>query len=372
MGRTVHQAQLEEIRAGAAEFAGSTREVLLRIREARVDLGPPSNLLAFVHIPKCAGGTVINMLATAYSRPALHDAGNYMTGPEGSERKLTRRPGGWQQWERRGGRVTAGHVPYGVYRQFVPRGTRYMTFLREPVDRVLTHYYNHVRRRDPGSDPTTIDQPNAVDTRIRTASMEEAFELRLPVLCNFATRFICGHPSSTKELPDGALEDAKANLRDFEFVGLQERFEESIVLLQRMLGLPMTTYVNRHVSVGRPAVEEISEEERLLILEHNQLDLELYAFGKQLFEEAVASADDAFTADVGRLRAMSKDANEEAMRQAREMLDRELPLGVSKPKAELFTTAQRTGVPAAALKNVSKVGVLKHGRDGEKIWTRTG
>jgi hypothetical protein len=373
MGRSVHQAQLEEIRAGAAEFAGSTREALLRIREARVDLGPPSNLLAFVHIPKCAGGTVINMLAAAYSRAALHDAGNYMTGPDGSARKLTRRAGGWQLWERRGGRVTAGHVPYGIYRQFLPRGTRYMTFLREPVDRVVTHYYNHVRQKDPGSSQLSpVDQRGAVDTKIRTASMEEAFEMRLPVLCNLATRFLSGHPSSSEELPDSALEDAKANLRDFVFVGLQERFEESIVLVQRILGLPMTTYVNRHVSVGRPDVEEISEEEQRLILEHNQLDVELYAFGKQLFEKAVASADDAFTADVGRLRAMSKDANEEAMRRAREMLDRELPIGVSKPKAELFATAQRTGVPAAALKNVSKVGVLKHGRDGEKIWTRTG
>ena len=379
MGRTTSEAQLGELKASAAACAESTRQSLTRIRQARGELAGPSNLLAFVHIPKTAGGTVINMLAAAYSRAALHDAGNYMTGPDGSARKLARRAGGWQVWERRGGRVTAGHVPYGVYREFLPRGTRYITFLREPVDRVVTHYYNHVRQKGPGSDPTPVEQPGAVDPRIRTASMAEAFDMRLPVLCNLATRFLCGHPSTAEDLPDSALEDAKANLRDFVFVGLQHRFEESIVLLQRMLGLEPTSYVNRHVSVGRPLVEDIREEERQLIVEHNRLDLELYTFAKELFDEAVASTDDAFTTDVERMRSISEEANQDAMRRARELLDRELPLGTSKTKGELFETARRTGVPAAALKNVSKVGVLKKGGEAQKkagdegkIWTRTG
>ena len=380
MGRTTSEAQLGELKASAAAFAESSRDSLIRVRQARGELAGPSNLLAFVHIPKTAGGTVINMLAAAYSRAALHDAGNYMTGPDGSARKLARRAGGWQAWERRGGRVTAGHVPYGVYREFLPRGTRYITFLREPADRVVTHYYNHVRLKDPGSNPArSVDQPGLLDTKVRTASLEEAFELGLPVLCNLATRFLSGQPSPTGELPDNALDDAKANLRDFAFVGLQERFEESIVLLQRMLGLEPTSYVNRHVSVDRPLVEDIREEERQLIREHNRLDLELYAFATELFNEAVASTDAAFAADVERMRSMSTEANEEALARARELLDRELPIGTSKPKAELFATARRTGVPAAALKNVSKVGVLKKGGDAQKnagdegkVWTRTG
>jgi hypothetical protein len=42
-----------------------------------------------------------------------------------------------------------------------------------------------------------------------------------------------------------------------------------------------------------------------------------------------------------------------------------------------FAFARRDGVPAAALKYVSKLGVKKHGEaakgpEGEKIWTRTG
>jgi hypothetical protein len=143
-----------------------------------------------------------------------------------------------------------------------------------------------------------------------------------------------------------------------------------------MLGLDLTPYVNRHVTVGRPLVEDLSDEERRLIWEHNELDSELYEFAQELFDEAVASAGDGFAAEAERLRAMAAEANEEALRRARELLDRELPVGASKLKTELFEAARQAGIPIAALKYVSKFGVSKHGEgsggDREKIWTRTG
>jgi hypothetical protein len=76
----------------------------------------------------------------------MHDAGNYVVNPEASTPKLAKRRGRWLAWEQRGGRVTAGHVPYSVYRQYLPQGTRYVTFLRDPVDRVVSRYYNHVHK----------------------------------------------------------------------------------------------------------------------------------------------------------------------------------------------------------------------------------
>jgi hypothetical protein len=375
MGGSAREAQLGEIESLARELAATTRTSLGLVREARSEVPPQTSLVAFVHIPKTAGGTVIEMFAQVYSRSkaTLHDAGNYFTGPEKAARKLQRREGGWTEWERRGGRLTAGHVPYALFRQHLPHGTRYMTVLREPVDRVVSHYYQHFQwRRGESDSPAPRSGPGG------PASMEEAFERGDPRACNLATRLLCGHPSPTGTLPGSALSDAKANLRDFAFVGLQERFEESMLLLQRMLDLEPTPYVNRHVTVGRPLVEDLSGTERQLIREHNQLDSELYEFAVRLFDEAVASAGGDFAAESERLRATAAEANEEAVRRARELLDRELPVGASKSKTELFATARQAGVPVAALKFVSKSGVKKHGgpsergADGAKIWTRTG
>jgi hypothetical protein len=317
-------------------------------------------LLAFVHIPKTAGGTATTMFARAYSRSGIRDGGNYLRSPERAVNAVANP-------RKHEARVIAGHVPYGVYREHLPPDSRYMTFLREPVDRVLSHYYRHMHRPD----LSLADRRKADRVRALAGSLEEAMvELRFPQVNNLATRFLCGDPSPLGELPATALDDAKASLREFAFVGIQERFEESIVLLQRALGLELTPYLNRHVSAegGRPTVEEISAEQRALIIECNRLDVELYDFGLQLFEEAVAAADDAFADDVETLRAMSADANAEAIETARIWLERDAPAGAV-PAGTLRPAAREAGVQIAALKLVIKDLPETHRvfmRNGEK------
>jgi hypothetical protein len=233
--------------------------------------------LAFVHIPKTAGGTVKGILVSAYSRRAVQDAGNYPRNPTKTVAKLARR-------RHAGYRVLVGHVPYGVFQEHLPERTPYMTFLRDPVERVLSHYYRHIHQA-------------------RATSLEEALlGLHLPELTNLATRFLCGHASPMGDLPASALRDAEANLRAFAFIGLQERFDESLALLQRMLGLEFAPYENRHVSVGRPTAAAIRAEERAMIEQANRLDIELYAFALDLFQAAVSAAGDELGLEVDELR----------------------------------------------------------------------
>jgi hypothetical protein len=360
------EADLAEIKTFVDELGASDQLVLERVREARNELAPREPPVAFVHIPKTAGGTVTDMFARAWSRAAVHDAGNFIKDPERSAMKVTRRPGGWEKWSRAGGRLVVGHVPYGLLQDHMPADTRYMTFLREPVDRALSHYHNHIRLTG-----TTMDQQRLARGLVLTASLEEAFELRMPELMNLATRFLCGRPSPMGELPATALDDAKANVAGFAFVGVQERFEESVVLLQRRFGLGIVPYVNRHVSLDRPAVEAITPEQRALIAEHNRLDSDLYAFAEQLFEEAVAATDPGFAADVEKLRGMSADTDRQAIQDALNLFDRELPPGTSTAKEALFDRAAWVGVPLAAVKHASKLlNVKREPRDGKMIWTR--
>jgi hypothetical protein len=294
MLRREHEQDLAELRARL--------EALVRGDRA-------GRLIAFVHIPKTAGGTVTSLFAAAYSRKALHKSGNYIRGPEVTKRKVSKGKAGWENWHRRGGRVTVGHVPYSLYRAHLPGNTLYMTFLRDPVDRVLSHYHRHIHRQDPSRAGQLKQRPGA---RIKAESIEQALvEMRLPQLNNLSTRFLCGH-DPIGELPASALDDAKANLREFAFVGIQEHFEESLVLLQRMLGLDSLPYVDRHVSRegARPGVDEISDEQRALIADCNRLDAELYRFGLGLFEEAVAEAGEGLAAEVEKLRARDRAARE--------------------------------------------------------------
>jgi hypothetical protein len=172
------------------------------------------------------------------------------------------------------------------------------------------------------------------------------------------------------DLPANALDDAKSNLHRFAMVGLQERFEESLALLQRTLGLSPIAYISRHMTIDRPSASEIGRDERALISEHNRLDIELYAFARKLFGEAVAGADPGLEDDAAMLRSLNESATGEAMEVAEQWLDRELPVGATRPKAELFAAAAEGNVSPIALKHVSKFGVQKERRDGEMIWTR--
>jgi hypothetical protein len=272
-----------------------------------------------VHIPKTAGGTVISMFAAAYSKSGVRDGGNYLRSPQRTVNAVANP-------RKQEGRVIAGHVPYGVYRELLPPDTEYMTFLRDPVDRVLSHYYRHVLAKDPRVDKE-IRRPGRGGDHVETQEDQELkFRLlrealvdrRLPQLTNLCTRFLCGHEAPLEELPASAVDDAKENLSRFAFIGIQDHFEESLVLLQRMLGLGSIPYQDRHVSQAgsRPTVEGLPDDQRELIIESNSMDLELYQFGLDLFERAVADADQGFAADVEALRARNADAREDEWRAA--------------------------------------------------------
>jgi uncharacterized protein YukE len=185
------------------------------------------------------------------------------------------------------------------------------------------------------------------------------------------TRFLCRHPAPLGALPSGALDDAKANLQDFTFVGLQERFDESVTLLQRTLGLGVVLYENRCVDSDRPAVEDIPEEQRALIAECNRLDAELYRFAQVLFEDAVAAADQGLAAEAETLRDLSAAANQAKAREACDWLDVELPVGSTKRAPALWAAAEEAGISVHALRLASRLLAVKMDRDDDgQIWTR--
>src|SRR2546423_4081516 len=103
--------------------------------DGAVDAAQP--LIVFVHVPRTAGITVRSVFVRSFSKRAIRSPGDGLRNPEralSGVRKLAASPDPAV-------RVVAGPIPYGFLRPNLPADTRYVTVLREPVDRVLSHYF---------------------------------------------------------------------------------------------------------------------------------------------------------------------------------------------------------------------------------------
>jgi hypothetical protein len=70
-------------------------------------------------------------------------------------------------------------------------------------------------------------------------------------------------------------------------VGLVERFDESLLLLKQAFGWDNIYYISENVSQNRPRRKEISAAILRQVELANELDLELYQYGKSLFNAQI-------------------------------------------------------------------------------------
>jgi hypothetical protein len=90
--------------------------------------------------------------------------------------------------------------------------------------------------------------------------------------------------SGNGPVSQATLEAAKRNLQEhFIGVGISERFDETVLMFRNLLGWENAYYAKENVTRNRSAKPDVAHDVIKAIEETNALDIELYAFGKELF-----------------------------------------------------------------------------------------
>jgi hypothetical protein len=224
--------------------------------------------LIFLHIPKTAGTTLNRIIEWQYSPFEIFTMDPYRI--RATPERLKRLPEG----RRRRLRMVRGHMFYGVH-EFLPQGATYVTMLRDPVRRALSAYYFILRR-----------PLNPFHRKVKKEQLGVEDCLRLfPQRNNLQCKMIAGVKNADSIGDERLLEMAKENLfKSFSVVGICEKFEESLILIATTFGWKIPFYKNCKVSKTRPETASSTVE---MIRDHNRLDVELYDFGKSLFEQSM-------------------------------------------------------------------------------------
>jgi hypothetical protein len=207
-------------------------------------------MLAFVHVEKAAGTTIVQILRRSYGMRHCNIQAwrNRVQDLMPNDLRTVR-------WLHPGLASITGHIikPYNHLEKVDPK-IRFYTILREPLTRCASHYQHQVQRMG-------VRKP--FPKWIAAVPFQD-----------FMTRKMAGRAD---------VELAKQMLRDrFIFVGLLEKFDESLVMLRRAIGRPRLDirYTRERVAADNSIKKQVMEDPecRALLQQHNQLDAELYRY----------------------------------------------------------------------------------------------
>jgi hypothetical protein len=131
----------------------------------------------------------------------------------------------------------------------------YATFLREPVARVISHYQDQVLR---GTNRATFEESLKTNERLN----------------NWQVKLKAGGEN---------LDRAKQFLERCDFIGLTEKFNQSLQVFGKLAPSPMNLNYKRLIVAKNSKIQKalLADPQMLeLAREHNRLDLELYEFAR--------------------------------------------------------------------------------------------
>jgi hypothetical protein len=228
--------------------------------------------LIFLHIPKTAGSTLKKILVRNYRY--AHSLFGYEFA---AHRELFLR----RFWDGSDKRLYLDHIRWSDLGEERVSRARVLTMLRDPVERAVSMYVYCRTHADNPLHEIITSQGMSLEAFI----MSPHFASR----ANFQTAFLTSAGAADP------LASAKANLMSENVVfGVTERFDESVLLFAKDLGLRNVHYTRENVSRKRPSSTAMPDALRERIVELGQSDMALYAWAWGVLESRLAAQGETF------------------------------------------------------------------------------
>ncbi|MCE7994685.1 MAG: sulfotransferase family protein [Roseivirga sp.] len=220
--------------------------------------------LIFDHISKCAGTSVYYFLKPYYPYRKTYSING--SSPEKSVQNFARLAEKKQQSYL----LIHGHLARGLF-SLVPENTLYITTLRDPIDRIASHY-EYVKR----------DKTNHLHRKVVEGNIfltDYCARHLSPELENWYVSYFSGLTKDEMYADPGqAIEIAYSHLiKDYQLIGFQDRIPDFLNKVAELAGLPNAKADKHHKNKTiRHDGGSLSDEERDSISSYNKLDIALY------------------------------------------------------------------------------------------------
>lgn len=254
--------------------------------------GKRNQTLIFLHMPKTGGTTMHAILKRQY-----RVENTFRTNPE-------------QHWEslrmfrefsdeaKAKIELITGHMRFGIH-EYINRPSYYLSFLRDPVQRVISYYYyilgyqNHYLHQKIKSGNMSLED-------VLESGVSREFN-------NFQIRRISGqdrvdYGCCSNEMLDMAIRNID---QYFPVVGLTEKFDESLILMSNYCRWKFPYYTRLNVGKNKPPKHDITDKVIESIKQFNDLDIKLYNYASQKLQEQVTELGTAFAAQMKMFRIMN-------------------------------------------------------------------
>ncbi|KAM9965526.1 hypothetical protein ACTFIW_005344 [Dictyostelium discoideum] len=218
----------------------------------------------FLHIPKCGGTTMYTHFSKHFKFGTLQQWAH----PNPTEYKKVQDSKNF----------IIGHFEMGIHlilNEKEQKTYNYMTMLRDPVERVISNYFYH--KHSPGDPQHILARDNVIEKWITIS----------PRGNNEITRVLSGITFREEPVPSNdTFNMALYHLRSMKFVGITEKYSESLALLKFYTGLENPNVSDKlKNSKFRPhgITPTIIEK----IKERNWMDILLYEEALKMFERQI-------------------------------------------------------------------------------------